>query len=1168
MGEEFEDAKLRDAEAALIGAVEAGKDYVPASGHMVLGIRGGLIRAILLGTRLKHHPEKTTGRVRAKVRITPHGIRIVPAAARNEPAGGPLPAKLLPIAGKLDLTGLAAPGGGYLPPLELSGCEFEESIQLSTARIQDLTLRGSRFSRLEGLATHIHGNLILDRCRPCTDPADSGERDFAASELVAREGQPHRLHPPREERTLPSSCPCPMCKDEKPAARGACQLSSCTLDLSSAVVGGGLHLTQCYLRAPGLIGRAKGPSGLRDEFAADLRGIEIGDRVEIRRCLVVGALRFVSAKVASDVWIRGGKFVASAERPTLDFQFATIGGMLAFQIARAARDDKETEQGFRGYPVAVIGQISAIGLTAGEVWIGEGLYFAHDNKERGTFPTINFAKADIARSFKIGAYHAYHVGDPSALTGAAKIQGEICLLTANVGKNLEIHGLDSEGISATLELKSPFYNAFAVRPEEAPATRLTAHGLKLDRRIHITSGSFRDARRHGAAASGAAGTTGGKSGPARLFLSSIDLWKSTIGTGVRIDENCRCVGAIRMNSCVIGREVAVKCRRIDPADDESPENGADPSNIPLLFDASESTIRGHFKIGRREPRYQGDEQGAPRVAVTVGGGVSLESTSVQGSVLLAHVTMELGQFPLDSKMREAKERNADSEEGEEPREANRIALNLRDCICGSDLEVHALRWTLPLALAEADKMPPHPPRTFSSRRFTSIDQGSFAVIDLRGLQCDLLVDGFGAEWGLIYRVQLRLAGIRIGDVEPLSHRGPHTRVAQPHKARLEWLAFQQLRQKFTVEDETPVEEHGTSRALPKEESRTRLRARWEAFWNRFWHRLHCAREENFLPQAYDTFASAYRKAGEDTAAEAILVEKKNLQNVVRFHRMHKKWYNPVSLLSLFFLALVVLAVGWWLILSSGLVPDFYRDVRFAAGGMLAAYILFALWPYCVAIFQTLFRWGFRYGLSPGAALLSFVLLIVVGWVGVHGARNGGFDAVINWQATASDGLLDDNIALVLDVEHEPTIAKEPPLPPRPPPPPAPRNPCETIPDSLPPVAAAPEPQAAVSFGDAPTNEQLAAWPPDAVIEGQAIHAQPTPCNRNVSSLLYALDVFLPLIDLDQERRCSVRDADPATGHDAYFHWRLLKTVYELLGWVVTSLVILTFTGVLRRDLER
>lgn len=67
------------------------------------------------------------------------------------------------------------------------------------------------------------------------------------------------------------------------------------------------------------------------------------------------------------------------------------------------------------------------------------------------------------------------------------------------------------------------------------------------------------------------------------------------------------------------------------------------------------------------------------------------------------------------------------------------------------------------------------------------------------------------------------------------------------------------------------------------------------------------------------------------------------------------------------------------------------------------------------------------------------------------------------------------------------------------------------------------------------------------------------CGGQISPLLYSLDVFIPLIDLRQEIRCR---PDPA-----FPHWQFLKTLFAACGWIVTSLLILAVTGVIRRRAE-
>jgi hypothetical protein len=79
-------------------------------------------------------------------------------------------------------------------------------------------------------------------------------------------------------------------------------------------------------------------------------------------------------------------------------------------------------------------------------------------------------------------------------------------------------------------------------------------------------------------------------------------------------------------------------------------------------------------------------------------------------------------------------------------------------------------------------------------------------------------------------------------------------------------------------------------------------------------------------------------------------------------------------------------------------------------------------------------------------------------------------------------------------------------------------------------------------------------------EGTHEHADLVPCGDRVVPLLYAMDVFLPVLNLHQEENCSIRPE--ATG------WRIAQAFYAVLGWIVTPLSILTFSGILRRHLEK
>lgn len=64
---------------------------------------------------------------------------------------------------------------------------------------------------------------------------------------------------------------------------------------------------------------------------------------------------------------------------------------------------------------------------------------------------------------------------------------------------------------------------------------------------------------------------------------------------------------------------------------------------------------------------------------------------------------------------------------------------------------------------------------------------------------------------------------------------------------------------------------------------------------------------------------------------------------------------------------------------------------------------------------------------------------------------------------------------------------------------------------------------------------------------------------DIDKALYAFDVFIPLLDIRQECAFTIaREND----------WlRAARAAYAVLGWIIVSLTILTFSGVLRRDLE-
>jgi hypothetical protein len=82
------------------------------------------------------------------------------------------------------------------------------------------------------------------------------------------------------------------------------------------------------------------------------------------------------------------------------------------------------------------------------------------------------------------------------------------------------------------------------------------------------------------------------------------------------------------------------------------------------------------------------------------------------------------------------------------------------------------------------------------------------------------------------------------------------------------------------------------------------------------------------------------------------------------------------------------------------------------------------------------------------------------------------------------------------------------------------------------------------------------------------------CDDAINPWVYALDVAIPLLDFRQESQCEIgaappKDAklSPAQPRDVFI-WRIYKALYALFGAILTALSVITFTGLLRRKLER
>lgn len=180
--------------------------------------------------------------------------------------------------------------------------------------------------------------------------------------------------------------------------------------------------------------------------------------------------------------------------------------------------------------------------------------------------------------------------------------------------------------------------------------------------------------------------------------------------------------------------------------------------------------------------------------------------------------------------------------------------------------------------------------------------------------------------------------------------------------------------------------------------------------------------------------------------------------------------------------------------------------KIGAGGKLLA--VFRTLIYCASL---LFGWMFGYGLNPARALATIVVSFVVGW-SVFALANDRGAMVVDQQAIAGTVVHGTHMHMGAAVSSE----------------------SENVADRV-------------------------------------------PCAESIRPSLYALDVFIPLVDLRQESKCEI---NVAAGADRLFPgfsafggsiwgsevelYRYFKALYAFSGWLIISLAILTFSGVLER----
>ena len=260
----------------------------------------------------------------------------------------------------------------------------------------------------------------------------------------------------------------------------------------------------------------------------------------------------------------------------------------------------------------------------------------------------------------------------------------------------------------------------------------------------------------------------------------------------------------------------------------------------------------------------------------------------------------------------------------------------------------------------------------------------------------------------------------------------------------------------------------------------------------------------FTHQPYTQLANVLSASGDDEGAKVI--------EEARIGRAVMRRSNPLR------------GLPFWLIF--GVVLAILASVKGPRTLWLAP-LIFVLLRSSYLLGWGAFKVFFRYGLSPGRATCTMLLCLAAGWWGVNELNERGF--------------------LIQNTSTVATLVEK----------------------------------------DAGGNLEAVFPYAEKRVESSDLRCGPT-----INGLLYATDVFIPLLDLRQETKCDIRslhkeDVDPdkewstreksrvrfvrymrAVFRSRVWWAQFAKSFYAILGWMVTSLTILTYSGILRRWAEK
>jgi hypothetical protein len=372
---EFDPTILRDAEAEVIDRTARGEVAVFPDADRP-AIRAAFMRHLLLGLPVNGE----TWPIRLP------GVRI--RGARFEET--------------LDLSDCAGPAGAGLPPLALEACDIAAPIDLTSARLARLSLRGSRIGEVQARGLRIDGSFDFSAVSPLADTAwIDAHAAVIDGDLVGR-GARLQIPPPR---------PGIAHRD----ARYALRLSGADIRGSIDLMGeftaiGGIALDTAHVRGDVVARGARVGAGEGDAIgaqAARFDGVVIlGDGF-----IAAGVIWLMGARIAGTLDMNGARLANRAEDGSgvvLAADTAEIGGSLLLRNGFVAE-----------------GAISLRGAKIGSSLECDGASLAN-------------ATAD-GSGVTLAADHSV-IGGAVLLRNGFTSQGAISLIGIKIGGNLECDG--------------------------------------------------------------------------------------------------------------------------------------------------------------------------------------------------------------------------------------------------------------------------------------------------------------------------------------------------------------------------------------------------------------------------------------------------------------------------------------------------------------------------------------------------------------------------------------------------------------------------------------------------------------------------------------------------------------------------------------------------------